>query len=126
MEEGMYSVEEVCEILGVGRNTVYEALRRNELPSVRVGGRVVIPKAALDRLVKDGQPGWAKNAWDAITIEHMMQHQRLSEFLDQIVDELETQPPLYADRADDLNSLIGHIRLVADLMRQIETATQPN
>ena len=50
----------------------------------------------------------------------------LSEFLDQFVDELETQLPRYADRADDLNDLIGHTRLVADLMRQIETATQPN
>ena len=121
-----YSIDETCEILGVGRNTVYEALRRNELPKIKVGRWVVIPKAALDRLVKDGQPGWAKNAWDATTIEHMIQHQRLSEFLDQFVDELETQLPRYADRADDLNDLIGHTRLVADLMRQIETAIQPN
>ncbi len=56
MEKGTYSVEEVCEILGVGRNTLYEALRRNELPKIRIGRRIVIPKSALDRLVKDGQP----------------------------------------------------------------------
>ncbi len=50
----------------------------------------------------------------------------LSEFLDQIAAKLETQLPLYADRADDLNDLIGHTRLVADLMRQIENSIQPN
>ncbi len=60
-----YSVEEACEILGVGQDTICEAIRRNQLPIIRVGGRIFIPKSAL----KDGQPDWARNAWDAATVE---------------------------------------------------------
>jgi excisionase family DNA binding protein len=40
-------VEEVAKLLRISRATAYESVRRNELPSVRIGKRVLIPKAAL-------------------------------------------------------------------------------
>ena len=40
-------VEELMPILGIGRNTAYELMRRGRLRSIRVGRQVRIPKNAL-------------------------------------------------------------------------------
>ena len=45
------SVEEAGEILGCSRNTAYEAVRRGEIPVIRIGKRLLVPKAALQRLL---------------------------------------------------------------------------
>ncbi|MGA2037621.1 MAG: excisionase family DNA-binding protein [Acidimicrobiales bacterium] len=45
------TVEEASVWLGVGRSSGYEAVRRNELPSTRVGRRVVVPVPALVALL---------------------------------------------------------------------------
>ena len=45
------TVPEAAKLLGIGRNLCYERVKSGELPSLRLGGRVVIPKAALDRLL---------------------------------------------------------------------------
>ena len=44
-----YTVIEVAEKLGIGKNPAYEAVRRGEIPSIRLGGRVIIPKARFHR-----------------------------------------------------------------------------
>jgi len=41
------SVEETASLLGLGRSAAYEAARRGELPSRRLGRRVIIPVPAL-------------------------------------------------------------------------------
>jgi excisionase family DNA binding protein len=46
-----YTVLEVAEILGIGRNTAYEVCRNGEIPTIRVGGRVLIPRSAIDELL---------------------------------------------------------------------------
>ena len=38
------TVEEAAVLLGISRNSAYEAVRRGEIPSVRIGGRIVIPR----------------------------------------------------------------------------------
>lgn len=43
------TVSEACEIIGISRNSGYAAIRRGELPSRKIGRRVVIPRAAFDR-----------------------------------------------------------------------------
>ena len=40
--------------LGLGRNAVYEAIARGEIPVLRFGRRIVVPKAALDRILSIG------------------------------------------------------------------------
>ena len=37
----------------VGRSLVYEAVRRGELPSIKIGGKILIPSDALDRLLEE-------------------------------------------------------------------------
>ena len=41
------TVEEVAELLGLGRTAAYEAARRGDIPSRRLGRRVLIPVPAL-------------------------------------------------------------------------------
>jgi excisionase family DNA binding protein len=46
-----YTVEEVATILGIGRNTAYEVCRNGEIPTIRVGGRILIPRDAIEELL---------------------------------------------------------------------------
>ena len=41
------SVEEAAALLGLGRTATYEAARRGEIPSRRLGRRVIVPVPAL-------------------------------------------------------------------------------
>lgn len=45
------SAREAAQALGLGRSTTYELLRSGELPSIRVGRRVLIPLAALEGFI---------------------------------------------------------------------------
>lgn len=52
------SVPEAGRLLGVGRNCAYEAARRGEIPTIRIGRMLRVPKAALRRMLSlDGGPG---------------------------------------------------------------------
>lgn len=42
------SVAEAANLLGISRNQAFKAVRRGELPSVRVGRRVLIPLERLE------------------------------------------------------------------------------
>jgi excisionase family DNA binding protein len=48
------TVEEAATILGVGRNKAYEAARSGEIPAIRIGKRLLVPRAALKRLLAVG------------------------------------------------------------------------
>ena len=41
--------KEALEILPLGRNTLYDAIRRGEIETFRVGKRIFVPTAALRR-----------------------------------------------------------------------------
>lgn len=47
------SVELAAALLGVGRTTLYQAIRRGELPVLRIGRRVVVRRATVARLLAD-------------------------------------------------------------------------
>lgn len=46
-----YSIEEAASMLGLGRNSAYEAARAGQLPAIRIGRRLLVPKAALDKML---------------------------------------------------------------------------
>ncbi len=48
------TVEEAAKALGIGRASAYEAVRKGELPAIRLGRRLVVPRAALERLLTSG------------------------------------------------------------------------
>ena len=39
------------QMLGLGRNATYDAVARGEIPVLRFGRRILVPRKALDRLV---------------------------------------------------------------------------
>ena len=46
-----YTIEETAKVLGVGRGTAYEAARRGEIPTLKVGRRLLVPRHALERML---------------------------------------------------------------------------
>ena len=44
----VYTPRELQELLGLSRNSVYERIADGSLPSLRLGRRLVIPRAALE------------------------------------------------------------------------------
>lgn len=50
-----YSVREAAQVLGIGKDLAYQLVKSGELPSVKLGNRLVVPKAALHRLL-----GWTE------------------------------------------------------------------
>jgi len=43
-----YSLEEFAAAIGIGRTLVYQAAQRGEIPTRRIGRRLIVPVAALD------------------------------------------------------------------------------
>ncbi|MFO1087040.1 MAG: helix-turn-helix domain-containing protein [Reyranellaceae bacterium] len=52
----VYTAEETARILGICRNRVYEALKRGELPLLRIGSRMLVPRDQLDRMLSGDAP----------------------------------------------------------------------
>jgi excisionase family DNA binding protein len=52
-----YTVEEAGTLLGVCRNTAYALAKSGELPTIRLGRRLLVPKAALDALLSGRSAG---------------------------------------------------------------------
>jgi excisionase family DNA binding protein len=52
-ERKTYSIAEAGELLGIGKNSIYNAAHRGEIPSIKIGGRLLVPKVALDRLLQE-------------------------------------------------------------------------
>ena len=50
-ERRTVNVEEAGQLLGISRALAYEAARRGELPAIRVGRRLLVPLAAVQRLL---------------------------------------------------------------------------
>jgi excisionase family DNA binding protein len=46
-----YKIEEAARLLGIGRNQAYLAAKTGELPIIKMGARLLVPKAALDRML---------------------------------------------------------------------------
>ncbi len=54
------TVDETASALGISRNAAYEGVRRGEIPSIKVGRRLLVPRAALERMLE--QPSEPKVA----------------------------------------------------------------
>jgi excisionase family DNA binding protein len=47
------SVDEARELLGLSRGLMYEAIRSGQIPSIRIGRRILIPKVSLQQLLDE-------------------------------------------------------------------------
>ena len=48
------TVPEAAEMLGISRNFAYELVKQGQLPVIRFGKRLLIPKVALERMLEKG------------------------------------------------------------------------
>ena len=64
-ERKTFTVAETAAIVGVGRSTLYEHVKRGDIPCIRVGRRVVIPREVVEAALagRNGDSiGWAIRA----------------------------------------------------------------
>ena len=48
-----YNVREAAELLGLSRNSAYQACLKGEIPHLKIGKRILIPKVQLDRMFNE-------------------------------------------------------------------------
>jgi len=53
MKKETLTVIETAAILGLGKNGAYEGIRKGQIPAIRVGKRLLVPRVALERLLAD-------------------------------------------------------------------------
>jgi excisionase family DNA binding protein len=64
----VYTVEQTAELLAIGRGAAYEAVRRGDIPSVRLGRSLRVPRHALDELL--GTPAREEVATEQTAVDH--------------------------------------------------------
>jgi excisionase family DNA binding protein len=58
VERRTYSIPEAGKILGISRGAAYDAAKVGSLPTIKIGGRILVLKAVLDRMLTgDAGPG---------------------------------------------------------------------
>jgi excisionase family DNA binding protein len=45
------TVHEVAKILRIGRISAYQAIERGEVPAIRIGRRILVPRMALEQVL---------------------------------------------------------------------------
>ena len=50
------TVEEAAKVLGIGRNLCYDRVKTGEIPVIKIGRRLLVPRRALEKLLAQGQP----------------------------------------------------------------------
>lgn len=45
------SIEDAAQELGISRNSAYLAAKRGEIPTIKIGRLLLVPRAALDRML---------------------------------------------------------------------------
>lgn len=51
MEKKTVSTKEVSEILGIGRSLTLKLIATGKIPSIRLGKRILVPIAVLDKII---------------------------------------------------------------------------
>ena len=46
------TIVEAAKILGIGRNHAYAAARRGDIPIIKIGKRILVPRLALERMLQ--------------------------------------------------------------------------
>lgn len=56
-DRATYTVTEIAQILGIGRNQAYAAVKSGHIRSVRIGGRILVPRTAIESLLNAEERG---------------------------------------------------------------------
>lgn len=55
MEKLVYSIRETAEVLGISKSLAYELAKKEEIPVMHLGGRLVVPVKRLKEFVETGR-----------------------------------------------------------------------
>jgi excisionase family DNA binding protein len=61
MERQLYTVKEVQEITGFSKVTLYRAISRQEIPTVKIGAAIRVPKTWVDQQILGHPAGQEMN-----------------------------------------------------------------
>lgn len=50
-----FTVEETAKLLGIGRQLAYDRVKTGEIPVIKIGRRLLVPRSALQKLLEKGQ-----------------------------------------------------------------------
>jgi excisionase family DNA binding protein len=53
------TVEEAAALLGISRGLAYELVAKGDIPSLRLGRRIVVPRRRIEQMVEDAGPASA-------------------------------------------------------------------
>jgi excisionase family DNA binding protein len=48
-KRAVMTVKETAEVLGIGLNQAYEGIRSGQIPSLRIGKRIIVPRIAFEK-----------------------------------------------------------------------------
>jgi excisionase family DNA binding protein len=51
IERATANVDEAAKRLGISRNSAYAAVKAGDIPTIKIGGRFLVPRAWLDRVL---------------------------------------------------------------------------
>ena len=63
------TVEQTAEILGISNPTAYKGVEKGVIPSIRIGRRILIPKAALEKA--GTSRGVSISVWGILRLAHI-------------------------------------------------------
>ncbi len=46
------TIAEAANILGIGRNQAYQAARAGQIPNIKIGKRIIVPRIAFERMLR--------------------------------------------------------------------------
>ena len=50
------TIEETAKLLGIGRQLAYDKVKTGEIPVIKIGRRLLVPRSALEKLLADPKP----------------------------------------------------------------------
>ncbi len=65
----VYTVPEAGRLLGLGRNAAYDAAKRGDIPTIRIGRLLRVPKGPFHRLVGVDASSTSAGTTDTILVE---------------------------------------------------------
>ncbi len=50
------TIEETAKLLGIGRQLAYDRVKTGDIPVIKIGRRLLVPRSALEKLLADPKP----------------------------------------------------------------------
>lgn len=106
LERKTYTIDEVAALLGLSRNSTFVAAREGRLPVpvIRIGQRMMVSRAALDRFLQTGDDtAWRRRQLTYAARDLIAMAQRYPELFERVMPISQTNMQTLREIADDDN-----------------------